>query len=208
MKSLLAAFLILSVCLPLAAKTIDIPEEHLSIDIPNEWTSASQSGTLLSAADANNNSGITVASFPNTQNQAITPGFIAGMEKGMVEQGPKINATVEITARKPATLNGIPSYSVQSKMTFPNSKIVYVHTYPIAVNGKYYVIALRTLDADKDPELQTIANSFRFTTPPTLPDPSRNSLAYKLGQVTGFILFWGILLAAISGLIAMVRRKS
>jgi hypothetical protein len=134
------------------------------------------------------------------------------MEQGMVEQGPKIGATITISDQNPTTLNGVPAYLIHSKMVLANTKTVFESTYAISANAKLYVISLQTMDASTETELQTIANSFHFITAPELPDPSRDTLSYKVGEVMGvFIAILGAYLTIkfLAKLITWIfRRKS
>jgi hypothetical protein len=145
--------------------------------------------------------------FPNTQNDAVTDDrIIAGMKKGMIAKAASQGQQTEITAEGPVTVNGVPSYVLQSKTLLPNSKIVYVRSYPIAANGKLYLLSLQTLDPANDSELQGIANSFRFSTPPDLPDASNPSAAYRAGQIAGYAVALAAIFLIIRALIGMGRR--
>jgi len=190
MKFLLATFLILVGSLPIAnAKTVNIPQEHISFDIPDGWSELPKQGMLYAAGDDAKTSEVVILKLDNRENRVIDADYVKGVKEGMTSQADNIRATVEFSSEGPVTLNGVPTYQVQSKMTFPNLRISYQRIYPIAANGHIYALTLQSMDPGMDAEFQSIANSFKFDSSPTLPDPMRATLSYKIGQIIGTLLF-------------------
>jgi hypothetical protein len=197
MKTLLALFLIFFSSLSLTnARTVTIAKEHFSFDLPDSWIETPKDEILYSAKDESQTgsgilklSAIDILKFPNSENHVIDAEYIKGVKEGMSAQASKIGATVEFPGEGPITINGVPTYLVQSKMTLPNATVLYQRVYPIAANDNIYLLTLNSVDPNQDSVLQGIANSFKFDSSPTLPDPMRNALSYKIGEVVGTLLF-------------------
>ncbi len=66
--------------------------------------------------------------------------------------------------------------------------------YQLAANGKLYLLTLRTVDAAADADLQSIANSFRFASPPVLPTPQApaHRIRYYLMAAAAVVVLVGL----------------
>jgi len=190
MKSLFALLLILIGGLQIAgAKTVNIPEEHFSFEIPDAWSELPRQGLLYAAGNDAKTSAVVILKLDNKENRVIDADYAKGVKEGMASQAENVGANVEFLSEGPVTINGVQAYQVQSKMTFRNSKVSYQRIYPIAANGKIYAVTVQSIDPDKDAELQAIANSLKFDSSPVRPDPLRATLSYKIGEVVGTLLF-------------------
>jgi hypothetical protein len=130
------------------------------------------------------------------------------MERGMAESIKSKGGTLTVDSQTPQSLNGVPCYLIQGQIALPTGKVIHVRNYVISANDKVYGLLLETLDESTDTELLTIANSFRFLSPPQLPDPMANSLSYKIGQVTGFFIFLLAAFCTIRFFARMITRAS
>ena len=206
MKALLLgiSFLFAAV-MELSAKTAQVQGENITIEVPDSWTLAKMDGSVFYATAPDNVSAITIKKFPNDQGKSITPSFVAGLKKGMTDQGPKMGGTLDVTAEKSLTMGGAPAYEVQTVLTLPAKK-VQMQNYVVATHDVYYLFSLQTVDPTKNDELQGLANSFRFTVPPVLPDNSLND--FEAGERGGRFIGYALPLLVLAVIIKIIVRKS
>jgi len=198
MKTLLAATLLLFLGMPvLEAKIYQLSDEKISLEIPDAWVITPKPGVAFSAARPQNQSTVAVLVMSNDQKQSVgDPAFISGMKKGMIETASGQGTKIEFVGEDQVSLNNVPAYNVQYNAVLANGTTIFVRAYAIAANGKIYVISLQTLDSSLDYELQNIASTFKFMSPPELPVVAQNP-AYKLGWFAGEVIFVILVLATI-----------
>jgi len=150
-------------------------EEKFSIDIPDTWNSTHRPGSLFSAEDADNTSGITVALFPNRTDGGMQATYINQIKNSLQKQADKFGGTSTIVQEGPLTVGGAPAYLIESSTNLPQNQTVFIHHYSVFANQKVYVVALQTYDVHLNPNMDEVIKSFRFLSPPQLPTVSSNS---------------------------------
>jgi hypothetical protein len=182
------------------AKTIALNEQGASIDLPADWNgqqSAVDSKTttasvILTAANARQSSGLQLLVCANPKGLlAVQPDVVAHTKESITNQILSRGGQVKFSAEMQVALNNVPAYLFQYTETTTSSKQVETRLYQLAANGKLYLISLRTLDPSSDAELESIANSFRFDSPPVLPVPAAappHRLRYYLMAAAGVVV--------------------
>jgi hypothetical protein len=162
------------------AKTVSLDGEQASIDIPDTWTSKAQpadatssaTSLILSAVNAEKTSMLQILVCNNPRGMlASQPDLITNIKDNISNQVLSHGGQVQFTGEGKVNLNDVPAYLIQYTATGTSSPQLTARSYQIAANGKLYVISLRTVNAAADADLQAIANSFHFDSPPVLPTP-------------------------------------
>ena len=207
MKTFLALLLFFPGLQALEARTFQMADDKISVEVPDAWVVTSKPGELFSAARPQNESAIVILGLPNGQKQSVgDPAFISEMKKGMVQTAQLQGTKIQFVGEDQVSLNDVPAYAVQYNAVLANGTTIFVRAYAVAANGKVYVMSLQTLDTTLDYELQNIANSFQFPSPPELPVAARNS-AYRLGWIVGTVCFVILALAAIGCAIQLLMTR-
>ena len=202
MKFLYVAVVLMFYASPIAlAATVPLAGEQASVDLPDTWTaqpqqadpSAPSSSLVLSALNAEKNAMLQVQVFPNPHAvMAAQPDFVAKIKDNISNQIVSHGGQVQFTSEGPITIHDVPAYQIQytAKPQSPSSPSLMGRNYLIAANGKLYLITLRTVDAGADADLQAIANSFHFDSPPTLPTPqvAGHRIRYYLAAAGGVVV--------------------
>ena len=204
MKGLLMAIaLALLASLVAGAKTVSLDGEGASIVVPDTWSAKAQPATgastttsvILSAINPERSSMLQVLVCANPHGLlAGQPEFIASIKDNLSNQTLSHGGQIQFTDEGKLTLNDVPAYVVQYKATMPSGPPILGRNYQVAGNGKIYILALRSVDAMGDVDLQTIAGSFRFDSPPALPVPEapHHRLRYYLAAAAGVLLLIGL----------------
>ena len=204
MKALLMAIaLALLASLVAGAKTVSLDGEGASIVVPDTWSAKAQPATgastttsvILSAINPERSSMLQVLVCANPHGLlAGQPEFIASIKDNLSNQTLSHGGQIQFTDEGKLTLNDVPAYVVQYKATMPSGPPILGRNYQVAGNGKIYILALRSVDAMGDVDLQTIAGSFRFDSPPALPVPEapHHRLRYYLAAAAGVLLLIGL----------------
>ena len=178
----------------LSAKPIDLPVDKLHLDIPDSWTSGTPGGSiLLSAADAQNSADANLLKMPNDRGDGLDePEFVNGIKAGFTRKLEGQGKSVAITKEGQTTLNGVSFYNLQGTFGASGDQPTRFSMYVTAANGQIYILSLQSMRADADADLQGIANSLRFTTPPVLPDPYQpktpsDTIGYYVGLFIGVL---------------------
>ena len=215
MKLLFAAIIILLTVSPVVeAATVDLTGQGASVDLPDSWTSKQQqadesaatSSLILSAINEEKTALLQVQVCPNPHGLlADQSDLVSNVKDDISNQIVAHGGQVQFTGESKIELNNIPAYLIQYTETAPSSKQVLARTYQVAANGKLYLLSLRTFDTTADADLQAIANSFRFATPPVLPTPTvpGHRIRYFLMAGAGAVA----LIAAIIGVVVYRRRQ-
>jgi hypothetical protein len=193
----------LCVCPGAEAKTIALDGQQASIDVPDTWlvqpppAGANQPATtlILAAVSAEQNAMVQIQAFGNPNDLlAAQPELIAKTKEEISNNILSHGGQVQFTAESVTSLNAVPAYLIQFTETTSASKQIPARLYQVAANGKLYLISLRTLDPANDAELQAIANSFRFDTPPVLPVPHApvHRIRYILMAVAAVLVIIGL----------------
>lgn len=184
----------------LPAKTVDIPDEKMEIQIPDSWTqTGSKEGSVFAASDGQNTSQAALFSYPNGHQDGVDePAFLNGVKEGFTNKITSQGMTLAIAKEGLVTINGVPFYSLEGTFGPAGGQTTRFHTYVTAANNRIYVLSLQSLLADPETDFQSIANSLTFQTPPTLPDPNRpktraEKIAYLLGKGLGVVAILAIL---------------
>lgn len=203
----LVAVLLCSGWSAVAAKTVDVPGEAASVDIPDAWTSqtqpppansgSTQSVLILSALSAEKTSLLQIEVCANPRGiMAGQPDLVGNIKDAITNQIVSHGGAVQFTSEGKVALNDVPAYLIQYTTTSsPSAKQVLGRSYEVAANGKLYLISLRTFDAASDGDLQGIANSLRFASPPVLPSPPVSHRWLKIALAAG----GGVVLLVLAG---------
>jgi hypothetical protein len=199
----------------LPAKSIDLPDEKMHFDIPDDWVSSQVQipAAVFYAANAQNTTVCVLIAMPNDDQEGLDqPSFISGFKDGMLKQMAGQGGTATVTHEGPLTIDEVPFYLFQGVFKMANGNTLNFRAYVSAVNGKIYGLILESLDATADSQFEGVANSITFQGTPVLPDPSLRkedtSTAYKVGQLFGYVI--GVLAMLVTGrwLLKLVRRRS
>ena len=129
------------------------------------------------------------------------PRFVAGVTNGFAKSGYRLlNAGY-------TNINGYTAHWLNGE-AFDSSKKVSTLRYALCANGRLYQLVGQCIgdSALNDKELIAILTSFQINTKallPSAPVSSDNSLAYRIGLITGFLL----VLVLVLGLILRSRSK-
>ncbi len=190
--------LILALCTgPMAgAKTVSLASEQASVDIPDTWIEQSppanaSSTVIVTAISAEKKSMVQVQAFPNPRGAlAAQPDLVTNIKNNISNQYVAHGGQVQFTGESKVDLSNVPAYVIQYTVTMPSGPALMARSYQLAANGKLYLITLRTVDAGADADLQAIANSFHFDSPPTLPTPqvAGHRIRYYLAAAGGVVV--------------------
>jgi len=202
-KVLLALALVLCGGAVLEAKTITLDGQGASIDVPDAWEakpeqadpSPTTSTLILSAISAEKTSMLQVQVCGNPHNlMADRMDLVANIKDDFSNQIISHGGQIQFTGEGKVQINDVPAYLIQYTATTSAPKPILARNYQVAANRKLYLITLRTVDASADGDLQAIANSFRFDSPPVLPTlpVSHRNLKIALAAGAGVILLVGL----------------
>ncbi len=209
-----ALALVLSASAALEAKTVELPGQAASIDLPDSWTAQPQtvvgapsvSSLILAAINPEKTSMLQIQFCGNPHGLlAGQPNLVTSTKDQISNQIAARGGQVQFTSEGRIDLNTVPAYLVQYTETTKSSKQIFTRLYQVAANGKLYLITLRTVDSASDPGLQTIAGSFRFDAPPTLPSPPVSHHWLKIALVAGAGV--AVLAAIVIGILIQKRRE-
>jgi hypothetical protein len=207
MRQLCAVMVVLLCAVsPAGARTIPLDGQGASIDVPDSWgenqvqgsASPSASAMILSVMNAEKNSMLQIQVIPNPHDlTASQSDLVANTKEAISNKIYSHGGQIKFTSEGATALNSVPAYSIQyteTTGTTSDSKQIQSRFYQVAANGKIYLITLRTFDASADASLQTIANSFRFDSPPVLPAPHapEHRIRYYLMAGAGVLLVIGL----------------
>jgi hypothetical protein len=204
MKRLLMAIaLAFLASLAAGAKTVTLDGEGASIVVPDAWSVNAQpangvtttTSVILSAINPEKSSMLQVLVCANPHGLlAGEPGLIVNIKDNVSNQTLSHGGQIQFTDEGKLTLNDVPAYVIQYKATMPSGPPILGRNYQVAGNGKIYLLALRSVDAMGDVDLQTIAGSFHFDSPPALPVPEapHHRLRYILAAAAGVLLLIGL----------------
>jgi hypothetical protein len=198
-----ALFLLLSAAgLPsLSAKTVTAPDETISLTIPDDWEQADRPGMLIFAQGGPDL--LQVVKSPNPHNIEIDSSVVDNIKHGMQARADKAGGTINFGDEGPLNLGGAPAYVIHATQTVGSSS-AQISFYVVDANKSLYALNLVTSGPAPDSTLQGVVDSFRFTSPPALPESTFERRAYKLGILTGVLL----VLAGVGGGIWFAVRRS
>jgi len=188
----------------LPARTVDVPSDSISLDLPDDWVQGDSPDLLLSASAPGNGSAVQLRKFSNPRNQEIDDVMVGNFKHGISDKSTQAGSTVTFGDEGPLTLGGAPAYQIQAQSTSSQNTTTSVHFYLVDANASFYVLLLVSNGSTWDPQLQAVADSFRFTSPPRMPVSTFERRAYKLGLLAGVLL-----VLAVAGLLVWrfaVRR--
>ena len=186
---------------PLPAKTVTVPDETISLDLPEGWEQSDRPGMLIFAREGPYL--LQVVKSPNPLNVVIDSGVVGNIKHGMQARADAAGGTITFGDEGPLNLGGAPAYVVHAAQT-AGSSTAQISLYVVDANKSLYAINLVTTGSMPDSTVQGVVDSFRFTSPPTLPESTFERRAYKLGFFAGVLL----VLAAVGGGIWFAVRRS
>jgi hypothetical protein len=203
MKGLLAIALALLACSVAGAKTVNLDGEGASVVLPDTWLAKTQpansasttTSVILSAVNPEKTSMLQVLVCANPHGLLATqPELIANIKDNLSNQTLSHGGQIQFIDEGKLNLNDVPAYVVQYKTTMTSGPPIIGRNYQVAGNGKLYILALRTIDPMGDVDLQTVAGSFHFDSPPVLPVPEapHHRLRYYLMTAAGVLVFIGL----------------
>jgi hypothetical protein len=194
------------------AKTVDIPNENATLDIPDAWTvhatpqaAGATPVQLLTALSPDTNSAVVVLVMDNAEGiTADNASFVDGVKNGITRTTTSQGGTVQFQGSETVTLGGAPATCIQYTQTPSGRKPINCRLYEIGANGKMYSLVFQTLDATQDPAQAAIAATLKFASPPVLPTPRADDQAGKWGMIVGAFVGG---LAAFATIRWLARRK-
>ena len=196
--------LFLAASLIAVARPVELTNENVTLDFPDEWQVRQQPVALvptaavpiLNASNATNTGAITVMLCSNAQQiSVLNPSFVAGIKNSIASAATNKGNSVQFTSEGAISLNGVPAYVIQNGVTVPGPKLVLCHTYMVAANRKLYLMICQTLDPAQVPALEAVTSTFRFDTPPEIPPVPvlhrRLKLALLVAAVVGALMLAG-----------------
>jgi predicted Zn-dependent protease len=189
------------------AETLSSKDHNFSIDLPNGWSETNAPAPPPAIFTVKNTRGqksfiVIAAQIPDKERASVARDMATGAKKASREKGWKISS------EKQTTLNGMIFETFKSET--PDG-ITLMNWITSAGNEASSLQGISKIgDASSDPELQSIADSFRLISPlPTnTPGLDKGSVAYKVGRVFGCCLFPGVLIALIAGFIIWLVRRN
>lgn len=164
-------------------------DNNCAITIPDTWTVTtnfpSQPTLLAVYTDAAGNRRVALQVINKKPPGPLDDRFIAEFEKGY--EG---SSAAKVLSGKYVEVDGIKSYELLGNLFLPGKRISVMLLLVPGEDQYYNIQALRfDGDASEDPELRQVLSSFRFLhhfVPSYAPDP--NSIAYRIGQLTGGLI--------------------
>jgi hypothetical protein len=198
------AFFILSIIIgivSLPAKTVELPDDNISIDVPDAWQQSDRPGMLLFAESGPYM--MQLIKSANPRNVDLNADVIQDIKNNMEALAERHGGTVNFGDEGPLTMGGAPAYVIHVAQAV-GSTTTQISLYVVDANRSLYVLYLVTTGTMPDATLQGIADSFRFTSPPALPESTFARRAFKIGVALGGLL----VLAIIGGAIWFFVRRS
>ena len=185
------------------AKTVNLDGEGASLVLPDNWEAKAQpanaasttTSVILSAINKEKSSMLQVLVCANPHGLlAAQPELITNIKDNLSNQILSHGGQIQFTDEGKLNLNDVPAYVVQYKATMTSGPPILGRNYQVTCNGKLYILAMRTIDPTGDIDLQTIAGSFKFDTPPALPVPEvrHHHLRYYLMAAAGVLVLAGL----------------
>ncbi len=196
----LIAWMLLAVAAP--AAPISFPNHNFSVEFPEGWSAITPVPKPMLAAyqnaDGTKKMVLLVQPLVGAQRALTNAEFMKGLKDGMARQG------MALDSEKLGTIEGLPSVAVTGHLPGGLTMTAFV----VGANEKMYMMQAVLgpgLNALKDPEVQSVVQSFKFLTPvPPSPAPSdEDSMAFRIGFVVGVVL---ILVIVVVGLVFVIKH--
>jgi hypothetical protein len=165
---------------------------HLMTNLPP------QQSVLAAYGDAAGTRLVYLLIFAKKPTGPLDDHFISEYERGIQESGGG-----ERLSGKFIEIAGIKSYERLGSLLIRGKRASMIGQL-VPADGRFYNLQAMRFDGDAndDPEIRQILGSFRFIRPPDL-SYTPDSIAYRMGQLTGFLL---VILAIVAVVVALVRR--
>jgi len=200
------AFIVAALVLPAFAKTIPITGEGVQVDLPDDWKIESRPGFALSATAPDGKSAFSLRIVPNRSEARIDESFyLEAMKRARQQKADQDHGSLIIIEAGTAAINGIPASYIHTEEPMPDGLTDYGRGFLVAANGKFYSISTDASDPFMDQKMNQIAGTFRFDSPPVLPDKDR-PFYRRLAQVVGAVLCIGFL-GGFAAWVFVQRRK-
>ena len=201
----LTALLLFFLCLApasLGARTVVLPNEPISLDIPDDWRDVSPPPGMLYCA-AGGPYIVQVVKAPNPRNVELDAGVVDRLKNAVTGMLGRHGGTVVFGEEGPLTMGGAPAYLIHASES-GGSTTAEIALYVVDANQALYMLSLITTGSMPDPKLQGIADSFAFTSPPRLPESTFARRAFKLGIIAvGLLVLGGV----VGGAFLALRRR-
>jgi hypothetical protein len=157
------------------AKTLDVPDQGMHLDVPDSWApKTAQASAAFAAINDRNTSALTLFVEPNLSALGLDePDFVAGLKGNITNNLTGKGLTPNITKDGPITVNGVPFYQLEASAELPSGHTTYLQVYVAATADHVYTLSMESVDPNSGAELEGIANSLAFSEAPKMPDPSR-----------------------------------
>lgn len=178
-----------------AANTVPVSGEGVSITIPDDWVLLNRPDLALVAAAPGETTALGITVKANDDHLRVDNSrYFVDLERDLLEKSAKSGTSIKIIDSGPRNLDGVPAAFMESEEVFPGNLTVYDLVYHLAANGKFYHLTLDTRDSFQVPALEKIAESLRFDHPPVIPPlpVTSNFIEHRLMEITGVVLVVGL----------------
>jgi hypothetical protein len=158
------------------AKQIALPEDHLTVEVPDDWETSLTPLQELTAvpkpvlsAGNRDQAQCMLMVCENTQGFAASdPVLLANLKANVNRIAAAHGHLVTFIADQDLQLNGVPAHVTQYTLA-GNGSVWLCRFYSMVGNGRLYLVRTQAAGADQDQALDRIAASLHFDSPPTMP---------------------------------------
>jgi hypothetical protein len=189
-----------------SAKAISFTEQNFAVEFPPAWQTITPppEGLLMALRSPDRSKAVAVnaTELPESERATGIANALAGAKKIYIESG------LPTDPEQSLTINGVPFRYFVGHPTPTNASAVYA---AMAGNELYTLVLItKSGDASRDPDLQTVLQSFRLITPVEVSRSNdvTTSISYKIGHLTGLLLFGILGIAIVGWLVRSVSSRS
>jgi predicted Zn-dependent protease len=186
--------LLISSCSFAVAAPFEFREENFAVEIPSDWQilNPPPAQVVVAAQKSNRSKTVLFRAVKNTEGalSETIRDAIAGTKKGSTDQGWRIANEGE------ASIDKLPFHVIVTRISATASMVTYVGG---AGNYLYFLQGIcKNGDANTDPDVQVVLNSFRLLSPAQQVEAARpRSVGYRIGYIATEVAFVVIVAAAI-----------
>ena len=190
-----------------SAKAISFTEQNFAVEFPARLANhnSTAGGIAHGFAEPRTRSkavAVNATELPESERATGIANALAGAKKIYIESG------LPTDPEQSLTINGVPFRYFVGHPTPTNASAVYA---AMAGNELYTLVLItKSGDASRDPDLQTVLQSFRPITPVEVSRSNdvTTSISYKIGHLTGLLLFGILGIAIVGWLVRSVSSRS